>query len=198
MIILYLEDGNNMKRFDHFTWAAPRYERFIRPAQPDELLRRLALEPDSRVLDAGGGTGRVAQFLTAPARQVVVADETFAMLQEARKKEGVLAVCTAAEALPFAPGAFDCVLMVDALHHVADQPRAAAEMVRVTRSGGLVLVEEPNLWHPFVWLIAIAEKLALMRTRILLPRAIAALFAACCPDLKVETRFATAWVSVRR
>ncbi len=186
-----------MKLFDHFSWLAPRYERFIKPSPPAELLERLSLSANTRLLDLGGGTGRVAQFLTAPDRLVVVADETFAMLLQARQKAGVSAVHAAAESLPFASAAFERVLMVDALHHVADQRQTAAEMARVTHPDGRILVEEPNLWHPFVWLIALAEKLVLMRTRILLPRAIAALFSPCC-TAQVETQFATAWISVRR
>jgi demethylmenaquinone methyltransferase/2-methoxy-6-polyprenyl-1,4-benzoquinol methylase len=186
-----------MKLFDHFNWLAPRYERFIKPAPPAELMQRLSLSANTRLLDLGGGTGRVAQFLTAPERLVVVADETFAMLLQARQKAGVCAVHAAAEALPFASAAFERVLMVDALHHVADQQQTAAEMARVTRPGGHILVEEPNLWHPIVWLIALVEKLVLMRTRMLLPRAIAALFSPCC-TAQVDTHAATAWISSTR
>jgi len=59
-------------------------------------------QPEGAVLDAGGGTGRVAQFLVGRTDQVVVADQTFEMLREARRKQGVIAVNSLTEDLPFA------------------------------------------------------------------------------------------------
>lgn len=42
---------------------APSYERFIQPKAPELILSQLGLpQPDGAVLDAGGGTGRVAQY----------------------------------------------------------------------------------------------------------------------------------------
>ncbi|HID85113.1 MAG TPA: methyltransferase domain-containing protein [Anaerolineales bacterium] len=158
----------------HFDLIAPWYERFIHPQRPEPLLESLALAPTHRVLDAGGGTGRVAQFLR-PARSVVVADLSLAMLRLARQKPGVAPVAALAEALPFPSGTFDRVVMVDALHHLFDQQNALAELWRVLRPGGRLVIEEPDLDQPLVKLIALWEKAMLMRSHFLRPKAIATL-----------------------
>lgn len=158
----------------HFDLIAPWYERFIHPQEPEALLGHLALAPSHRVLDVGGGTGRMAQFLR-PARSVVVADLSLGMLRFARQKPGVTPVAALAEALPFPTGAFDRVVMVDALHHLFDQRQAVAELWRVLRPGGRLVIEEPDLNSPWVKLIALWEKAMLMRSHFLRPAAIAAL-----------------------
>ena len=156
----------------HFDLIAPWYERFIHPQHPQELLAALQLSPEHRVLDIGGGTGRVAQFLQ-PARLIVVVDISTGMLRLARKKPGLAPTAARAEALPFPNGTFERAVMVDALHHLFDQRDAVTEMWRVLRPGGRMVIEEPDLGHPAVKLIALWEKAMLMRSHFLYPEAIA-------------------------
>ncbi len=157
----------------HFKWLAPSYERFIQPKAPEVILAHLGLpQPEGAVLDAGGGTGRVAQFLVGKTSQVVVADQTFEMMLEARLKQGVSAVNSQTEELPFPDGLFCCVIMVDALHHVADQAATLNELWRVLKPGGRIIIEEPDIRRFRVKLLALAEKLALMRSHFLNPEQI--------------------------
>ncbi len=53
-------------------------------------------------------------------------------------------VCACAEALPFADGGFDTVAADSVLEHLRDQPRALAEMHRVTQPGGRLFLATPN------------------------------------------------------
>jgi len=53
------------------------------------------------------------------------------------------------ECLPFTDGAFDVVFSHEVLEHVADDRACAAEMVRVTRPGGRIVVFAPNRLYPF-------------------------------------------------
>lgn len=53
-----------MPVFDHFDLLAPLYEVFIRQKNPQELWRLADLPVSGALLDAGGGTRRVAQLLT--------------------------------------------------------------------------------------------------------------------------------------
>src|SRR4030042_259583 len=110
------------------------YDRVLRYGGPQDILPLLQLEPQHRLLDVGGGTGRVAATL-AGAAQVVVCDPSTGMLAEARTK-GLRAAAGPAEVLPFPDGSFDRILIVDAFHHLGDQRASAAEMVRVLASGG--------------------------------------------------------------
>ncbi len=166
----------------HFDLIAPWYERLIHPQDPHHLLEVLQLAPEHRVLDAGGGTGRVAQFLK-PARQVVVADLSVGMLRYALEKEGLQAAAALTEQLPFPDGTFDRIVMVDALHHVFEQEASVRELWRVLAPGGRLVIEEPDFNLPLVKALALGEKVLLMRSHFLLPQQIAALLP---PEARVE------------
>jgi SAM-dependent methyltransferase len=51
------------------------------------------------------------------------------------------------ERLPFADGEFDRVAVVDMLEHVVDEAAFAAELARITRPGGRLVVNTPHLKH---------------------------------------------------
>ena len=52
------------------------------------------------------------------------------------------------ETLPFASNRFDCVFSNEVIEHVEDDQKAAAEMVRVTKPNGRILIFCPNRWYP--------------------------------------------------
>ena len=183
----------------HFKRLAPSYERFIQPKEPEIILAQLGLpQPDGAVLDAGGGTGRVAQFLVGQTNRVVVADQTFEMLLEARRKDGVTAIQSLAEELPFSEGYFCCVIMVDALHHVVDQAATLRELWRVLKPGGRIIIEEPDIRRLRVKLLALAEKLALMRSHFLSPQQVLARFDDPGARKRIVTDGWTAWMIVEK
>lgn len=158
-------------RDPHFDWIAPLYERLVRPEPPEHLLEALALQPGHRVLDLGGGTGRVAQFLRAG--QVVVADLSLPMLRYARGKVQLQPLLTNAAALPFPAATFDRVLIVDALHHMAERTATLREAWRVLRPGGRLVIEEPDITHWVGRLVQWGERLLLMHSRFWTPEEIA-------------------------
>jgi ubiquinone/menaquinone biosynthesis C-methylase UbiE len=187
-----------MPAFDHFDFLAPLYESVIRPQDPQELIRRIGLPAGGALLDAGGGTGRVAQFLLGAADPIVIADLSCKMLSEARRKPGLRPVCSHTERLPFADGFFARIIMVDAFHHVCNQRRTAAELWRVLRPGGRLVIEEPDMRTLAVKLLAAGEKLAWMRSHFLSPPGIAGLFSYPGAHVSVETGNATAWIIAER
>jgi len=69
-----------------------------------------------------------------------------------RRRPGFAAVAAGGEALPFPDGSFDLVYCVAVMHHVADPAlvrRTLAEMARVTKAGGHVLVWDHNPANPY-------------------------------------------------
>lgn len=165
-----------MPWIDHFGLLAPVYERFIRSEATERLQALLEMPPGGRLLDAGGGTGRVAVSFASGKGQIVVADESVKMLLQARKKDGLQPAAASSERLPFPSDCFDRIIMVDALHHVRSQRETAAELWRVLRPGGRILIQEPDVRQWGVKVVAVVEKLALMRSHFLTPEKIAALF----------------------
>ncbi len=63
-----------MPLIDHFSILAPLYEHFIPLRNPDRLIQMTGLPVQGALLDAGGGTGRVAKALRGLAGPIVVAD----------------------------------------------------------------------------------------------------------------------------
>lgn len=185
-----------MPMFDHFGFLAPFYEFFIKPAPPEKLCHLIDLPTSGTLLDVGGGTGRVAQFMNERIDRVVVADLSFGMLQQARQKQGLQTVNSHSERLPFPDHSFDRIIMVDALHHVCDQAETAAALWRVLKPGGRIVIEEPDLGHFGVKLVALAEKLALMRSHFLSPDEIVSLFDNFGARTRIEKDGYISWVVI--
>jgi ubiquinone/menaquinone biosynthesis C-methylase UbiE len=112
-----------------------------------ELLREgLALRGTERVLDAGCGPGLVVRYLAPFVQHIVGVDATPAMLEKARavlaeqKLENVEFVAGDMESLPFPDHSFDAVVTRYTFHHLLAPERAMAELARVCRPGGRVVV----------------------------------------------------------
>jgi ubiquinone/menaquinone biosynthesis C-methylase UbiE len=162
--------------FDHFGILAPFYDRVIGSRAFDKLISLAGLPIDGRLLDAGGGTGRVTQALRGLASQLIIVDVSHGMLRQALPKGDLAPVCSAVERLPFSSGDFERIVVVDALHHVYSQQATATELWRVLAPGGRLVIEEPDVRKLAGKFIAVAEKVALMRSNFLTPGKIAGLF----------------------
>lgn len=178
--------------FDHFSCIAPIYAR-VGYTSLERMIELAALPVRGRLLDVGGGTGRVSSALRAHVDEVIVADVSMGMLRQTPRST-LEPVCSLSESLPFPSDSFERVLMVDALHHVIDQPAAAREMFRVLKPGGRIVIEEPDIRSFGVKLIALAEKLLLMRSHFLPPAQVVSLF----PSADVFTEDSSAWVVVSK
>lgn len=180
---------------DHFGLLAPIYDRLITPPDPERLKELLRLPAPGLMLDAGGGTGRVSQQLQHLVGRLVISDESTAMLRQAQEKTLCCPVAAGAEQLPFGDGVFQRVLVVDALHHFADQQRAIAELARVLAPGGRLVIEEPDLHRLAVKFVALGEKLALMRSKFYYPHQIGQMVAdsGLRPEIVGDGGFA-AWI----
>ena len=115
----------------------------------DRLRRLLGGDVRGRLLNVGCGTGGFNLVVEeAGARPVGVdADaEAIAICALKQEKGGGAFVRAAAERLPFPDGTFDVVYCFSSIEHVESVEESVAEMVRVTRRGGLIYVHTPNAW----------------------------------------------------
>ena len=147
-----------------FDSVAPRYDLMndLMSGGLHRLWKRFAVEasgvrPGERVLDIAGGTGDLARLFAARVGaqgQVVLTDVNGSMLKLGRDRlldGGIVAPVAQcnAEALPFGHDAFDCVSVAFGLRNMTRKEAALAEMRRVLRPGGRVLVLEfSKVWGP--------------------------------------------------
>lgn len=108
-----------------------------------EIIRPLGVE---HVLDVATGTAAAAAVVAKSGvrKRIVGVDSSAAMLRQARASgvDSVQLVVGLVEELPFADGAFDLVMCTRALHHIKRPELAVAEMARVVRPGGHVVVAD--------------------------------------------------------
>ena len=121
----------------------------------DVARRRLGDPGRVRALDVGCGDGVFDAYLTELGElEGVDASEAMVELARTTNPRARYQVADAAE-LPFPEGSFDLAFAVCVLHHVPPEERdgLAAELRRVTRVGGLVVVFEHNPWNPLTRLV---------------------------------------------
>ena len=103
-----------------------------------------------RLLNVGCGTGGfnvAAEQAGAHAWGVDVGEEAVAICQLRRKRHAEARYAVAmAEALPFRDAAFDIVICLSTLEHVANVEASLHEMVRVLRAGGALFIYAPSGW----------------------------------------------------
>ena len=158
-------EGEKTRRVgDVFKSVAPSYDVMndLMSLGLHRVWKRFALEMSgvregSRVLDVASGSGDLAAAFAKRAGasgEVWMTDINAAMLSVGRDKlidAGVfapLALCDA-EKLPFSSDTFDCVSVAFGLRNMTHKEAALAEMTRVTRPGGRVIVLEfSRPWKP--------------------------------------------------
>ncbi len=113
----------------------------------------LDLQPGERVLDLAAGTATSSAALARTGADVVGCDFSLGMLQVGRaaQHEGVELVAGDALHLPFADQSFDAVTISFGLRNTSDVDSALAELLRVTKPGGRLVVCEFShpTWLPF-------------------------------------------------
>lgn len=111
----------------------------------------LALAPGEQVLDLAAGTAVSSAPLAAAGARVTACDFSLGMLSVARPAAGVSRVAGDGMCLPFGDASFDAVTVSFGLRNMVDPTRALAELRRVTRPGGRLVVCEFSTptWAPF-------------------------------------------------
>lgn len=108
--------------------------------------RAVAPKPGERVLDLAAGTAKSSASLARSGAAVVAADFSPGMLAEGRRRHGDIRNLSFVEAdatdLPFADDEFDAVTMSYGLRNVNEPKKALAELLRVTKPGGRIVVNE--------------------------------------------------------
>jgi ubiquinone/menaquinone biosynthesis C-methylase UbiE len=100
------------------------------------------------VLDIGSGTGSDLAAFSRLARTYGCEYSELAIAYS-RKRGDFPLVKARAEKLPFSSGSFDAVTILDVLEHLDDDRGAMAEILRILKPGGHVVINVPA--HMFLW-----------------------------------------------
>jgi SAM-dependent methyltransferase len=110
------------------------------------MLKELPLSPETTCLDIATGTGEFARALAPHVASVIGLDATDAMIEQGRsfvaqaRIENISFQKGIVQDLPFGDESFDVVSSRYAFHHFADPKPVIAEMVRVCKTGGHVII----------------------------------------------------------
>jgi len=136
----------------YFAQVARRWDEmrsgFFTEEMRDDAIGRARLQPNAVVADIGTGTGFVIQALAPLVRKVYGFDESPEMLAVARRNlanfRNVELIEAPGQKLPLPDGSLDAVFANMYLHHVPDPAAAIAEMVRVLRPGGVLVLTDAD------------------------------------------------------
>ena len=146
---------NDQVNFDD---VADVYDSVFAPHVIEHYLNRRAAyllrhAPGTKALDVGAGTGLLAERLTDRGMPVVALDPFPQMLAQLRQRRPDFeTVVASGDNIPFPDGSFDTTYCVAVMHHIAAPAlvqQTLAEMVRVTRPGGHIVVWDHNPLNPY-------------------------------------------------
>jgi SAM-dependent methyltransferase len=121
----------------------------------EDLAERIALQhllppAGRRLIDIGGGFGRLSEFYER-FEQVVLLDYSRSLLRQARDRLGgdgrVIYVAASFYTMPFAADSFDAAMMVRVIHHVERVPDLLGEVARILAGQGTFVLEFANKRH---------------------------------------------------
>lgn len=137
----------NRAYYDEFStrYERRRHEGYHRMLDRLEVALALRYARGGDVLEAGCGTGLILKELRSEARRAVGVDLSAGMLSHAARR-GLDVVQASVTELPFGDAEFDVVCSFKVLAHVEQIARAVAELSRVTRPGGHLVLEFYNPW----------------------------------------------------
>jgi arsenite methyltransferase len=128
---------------------------YFKEAVREAAIARAYLRPEMVVADIGTGTGFMAVGLAPLVSQVYAVDGSPAMLEAARRNlvtfANVIYRLADGGSLPFEDGSLDVVFANMYLHHCPDPRAAIAEMVRVLRPGGRLVLTDLDQ-HDHEWM----------------------------------------------
>jgi len=137
-------------RYDR--WFETPTGRLVKKYESALLLELLNPLPGERILDVGCGTGIFTHDVLSRGATVIGIDLSGPMLKRALARcgaAGFTGLCADMCALPFSADSFDKVFSMTAIEFVADAGRAVAELDRVARKGGCVVVTTLNSLSPW-------------------------------------------------
>ena len=137
----YADDARLRRRAAAFTGAATAEDARV------PLVAAVVAAQPKRILEVGCGWGELAEWLGRETGAEVVAVDLSPRMVELARERGVDARAGDVQELEFADGEFDVAVAAWMLYHVPDLDRGIAELARVLRPGGRLVVATNSRFH---------------------------------------------------
>ena len=134
--------GKEAKQYDYVR-SSSAGKKYIVERKKQIMSKFLKKAGGKNILDVACGTGRF--FSVYGKRKIYGVDISSDMLNQCRKtnKKAILKVCDATK-IPYPDNKFDVVITSQFIEHIPQYKQVIKEMVRVTKSGGSVIIDFPN------------------------------------------------------
>ena len=142
-------DARSAAALDYDRWFEQQWGSYAFAVESAAIVRAAGATGDSLVLDAGCGTGRLTTPLAKLRVTPIGVDVDPNMLSIAARRLPGRCLRATIEHLPFPNATFDLAIAVTVLEFVADPTAAVAELVRVTRPGGRIVIGALNPHSPW-------------------------------------------------
>ena len=134
------------REYDRLAWEYDRRWSFYVQTTLNETLKWLSLEPSTRILDIGCGTGSLFEIISSKycGIDLVGIDLSVEMLRVAFRRPLARATfaTSRAQALPFCSNSFDTVISCNTFHYWRSPEVCLAEIRRVLRPGGRLVITD--------------------------------------------------------
>jgi len=132
-------------------WEKRRYEHFSELIALEKLIKKIPPYKRGHLIDVGGGFGRLTEGYINGVKSSVSLDPSKKMLDKARRnlknQKNLKFRLGTVEKIPFEDRFFDLALMIRVSHHLEDFEKAIAEIARVLKPGGFLILEFANKNH---------------------------------------------------
>lgn len=161
-----------------FDLISPVYEKVISGDEENfkTLFKLGDFKITDRVLDLGGGTGRVAKFFVGKVQEIAVLDASKGMISRCKNHQGINCVLGKADNIPFGDSYFDKIIITDAFHHFKNRQIVIQEIKRALKGNGRLIIEEVNFGRFGNWIVEKLETILGAESKILSPPSLVELF----------------------
>ncbi|WP_053955030.1 class I SAM-dependent methyltransferase [Inediibacterium massiliense] len=149
-----------MKKINDFDKVYRHYDKFMdmfKLYKLEEIKAAANIDGHEVVVDIGGGTGRLAQYICESCKTVYVLDESEKMLSKVNQGKNLISIKGNALKAPFKNNSIDTVILSDVFHHIKEQKELVIEIDRILKDRGKVVMLDFDRKHIKTRLLRVFE-----------------------------------------